>query len=260
MIDASPKQKRLPLTRRRCLREIVVVWREGWERLRTRLWIMVVASAIGSGLVWVGDDADKALLEKVRLDDDIATQTANFVSNYTSDLALCVPLSLALWFLGIGTTRNRSRWRRLGLACLMSTSVAGLGITVVKHVVGRPRPNVSEAFLQEHCGPDRHPFYGPSMSAKLLSFPSGHTGTSTATGVSLIAASPIMAVPGVAYAATVGWSRMQLRKHHPLDVAGGAVIGVVCGLCFASAVPGSKIRLRRRKRPRAAARDSTKAR
>jgi len=241
----------LPLTRRRLLREVAVVWRGGWGRLRTRLWIILLTGVMGSGLVWMGNDADKALLEKMRLDDDVATQTADFVSNYTSDLALCVPLSLALWFLGIGATRNRSRWRRLGLACLMSTSVAGLSITLVKHLVGRPRPNVTEAYLEQHYGPTRQPFYGPTANAKLHSFPSGHTGTSTATGVSLMAAGPIMAVPGIAYAATVGWSRMQLRKHHPLDVAGGAVIGVVCGLCFASAVPGSVIRLRRHKRRQA---------
>lgn len=241
---------RLPGSRKRYLREIAVVWRGGWARLRTRLWIIVLASVIGSALVWVGDDADKALLEKLRLDDSTATQTADFISNYTSDLALCVPISLALWFCGIGATRNRSRWRRLGLACLMATCMAGLNVTVIKRIVGRPRPNVPEAYLQEHYGPDRHPLHGLSMSSKLHSFPSGHTGTSTATGVSLMAANPLMIVPGIAYASTVGWSRMQLRKHHPLDVAGGAVIGIVCGLSFGSTVPGSKIKLRRHKRTR----------
>ena len=239
---------RLPGSRKRYLREIAVVWRGGWARLRTRLWIIVLASVIGSALVWVGDDSDKAWLEKLRLDDTTATQSADFISNYTSDLALGVPLSIALWFWGIGTTRNRSRWRRLALACLMATCMAGLWVSVVKRVVGRPRPNVPEAYLQEHYGSDRHPLYGLTMSSKLHSFPSGHTGTSTATGVSLMAANPLMIVPGVAYASTVGWSRMQLRKHHPLDVAGGAVIGLVCGLCFGSTVPGSKIKLRRRKR------------
>jgi membrane-associated phospholipid phosphatase len=250
MTDAPRNNQRLPLTRRRCLRELAVVWHGGWQRLRARLWIIVVASALGSGLVWVGNDADKAMLEKVRLDDDLATQTADFVSNYTSDLALGVPLSLALWFCGFGATRNRSRWRRLGLACLMATLMSGLCVTVVKRVVGRPRPMVTEAYLQGIYGTERHPFYGFTLRSKLHSFPSGHTGTSTATGVSLMAANPILIVPGVAYAATVGWSRMQLRKHHPLDVAFGAVIGIVCGLSFASAVPGSKIKLRRRKRAR----------
>jgi membrane-associated phospholipid phosphatase len=241
---------RLPGSRKRYLREIAVVWRGGWARLRTRLWIIVLASVIGSALVWGGNDTDKALLEQLRLKDSTATQMADFISNYTSDLALCVPLSLALWFCGIGATRNRSRWRRLGLACLMATCMAGLWVSVVKRVVGRPRPNVTEAYLQELYGPDHQPFYGLSLRSKLHSFPSGHTGTSTATGVSLMAANPLMIVPGVAYAATVGWSRMQLRKHHPLDVAGGAVIGLVCGLCFASTVPGSKIKLSRCKRTR----------
>lgn len=252
MTDAPLKLTRVPLTRRRCLREIAVVWRGGWDRLRSRLWIIVLASAIGSGLVWVGDDADKSLLEKLRLDDDVATQAADFVSNYTSDLTLCVPLSLALWFCGFGATRHRAKWRRLGLACLMATCMSGICVTVVKRVVGRPRPNVTEAYLQPIYGSERHPFYGFTMRSKLHSFPSGHTGTSTATGISLVAANPILVVPGVAYAATVGWSRMQLRKHHPLDVAFGAVIGVVCGLCFASTVPGSKIKLRRRKRTKPA--------
>lgn len=251
MTEPHPSPARLPFSRRRCLREVAVVWRGGWARLRTRLWIIVVACAVGSGLVWVGDDADKALLERIRLESNAtATQTANFISDYASDLALAVPLSLVLWFWGLGATRRRTRWRRLGLACLMATLVAGLTVTVVKRVAGRPRPNVTEAYLQQLYGPTDRPLYGLTMRSKLHSFPSGHTGTSTATGVSLIAANPLMAVPGVLYAATVGWSRMQLKKHHPLDVAAGAVIGIVCGLCFASTVPGSRIRLRRKKRRR----------
>ena len=252
MTDAPLKLTHVPLTRRRCLREIAVVWRGGWDRLRTRLWIIVLASAVGSGLVWVGNDADKALLDNIQQDDEVATQTADFVSNYTSDLALGIPLSLALWFCGIGATRHRAKWRRLGLACLMATCMSGFCVTVVKRVVGRPRPAVTDAYLQPLYGSERHPFYGFSLRSKLHSFPSGHTGTSTATGISLVAANPILVVPGVAYAATVGWSRMQLRKHHPLDVAFGAVIGVVCGLCFASTVPGSKIKLCRRKRTKPA--------
>jgi len=242
------KPARIPLTRRRCLREVALVWRGGWGRLRTRLWIIGVAAVVGAGLAWVGTDRDAALMASVRLEDNVAaTQFADFVSSYTSDLALCIPISMVLWT--VGAMRNRARWRRLGLACLMATSLAGLTVQGVKRVVGRPRPNGSEAYLQHLNGSATlHPLYGPSNRSKLHSFPSGHTATSTATGVTWIAANPVMAIPGLAYAATVGWSRMQLRKHYPIDVAGGATIGIVCGLCFASTVPGSKIRLRRRKR------------
>jgi undecaprenyl-diphosphatase len=124
----------------------------------------------------------------------------------------------------------------------MASLLAGLLVAGFKRIAGRPRPDAVTIFPEK--------LYGPSMQSKQHSFPSGHTVTSTATGVSLIAASPIVAIPAVVYAASVGWSRMQLRKHYPLDVATSAVIGVVCGACFASAVPGSFIRLRRKRRLR----------
>jgi membrane-associated phospholipid phosphatase len=231
--------RRLAASRRRCLREAGLVWHGGWCRLRSRLWLILLAIGIGLTLIGLGGDADKDLLEQVRLDPSAATtQTAKCISGY-SDLFLCVPLSLALWIIGV--LRRRARWRRLGLACLMAALMAGLIVTVCKHVVGRPRPDAARAFPQR--------LYGPGTRTKLHSFPSGHTATSTATGISLIAAAPLLAIPGTIYAASVGWSRMQLRKHYPMDVATGAIIGLLCGACFASTVPGSVIRLSRRKRP-----------
>ena len=234
---ASPS-RRLAASRKRCLREAGLVWHGGWSRLRSRLWLILLASGIGVALVWCGNGADQALLEQVRLDANATTtHAAKFISHY-SDLVLCVPLALALWVGGV--VRRCARWRRLGLACLMAALMAGWIVTVFKHVVGRPRPDAAAAFPQL--------LYGPESRAKLNSFPSGHTATSTATGVSLIAASPVVAIPAAIYAAAVGWSRMQLQKHYPVDVATGAVIGLVCGACFASTVPGSVIRLSRRKR------------
>jgi membrane-associated phospholipid phosphatase len=251
MIGTQMNPSRLPFSKRRGLREVALVWRGGWARLRARLWIIALAAALGSGLAWVGTSQDKELMEEVRLDQPEATekfanQVADFVSSYTSDLTVGVPVSLVLWT--IGALRCRARWRRLGLACLMATALAGLTVQGVKRVVGRPRPNVSEEYLQQlDRSAKSYPLYGPSNRSKLHSFPSGHTATSTASGVTWMSASPLLIVPGIAYAATVGWSRMQLRKHYPLDVTGGAVIGIVCGLCFASTVPGSSIQLRRRK-------------
>jgi len=231
-------RRRLAASPKRCLREAGLVWRGGWSRLRSRLWLILLASGLGVALVWYGDGADRLLLDQVRMDANATTtHAAKFISDY-SDLVLCVPLSLALWVGGV--VFRRARWRRLGLACLMAALMAGWIVTVFKRLVGRPRPDAAAAFPQL--------LYGPESRAKLNSFPSGHTATSTATGASLIAASPVVAIPAVMYAASVGWSRMQLRKHYPLDVATGAIIGIVCGACFASTVPGSVIRLSRRKR------------
>lgn len=82
----------------------------------------------------------------------------------------------------------------------------------------------------------------------MQSYPSGHACTSATTGSTLAAFSPVLALPGAAYAVAVSWSRMQLNRHHPIDVTIGATIGIVCGLCFASTVPGSWIKLRRRQK------------
>lgn len=217
-------------------REIMQVWRSGWVRLWSRFWIILLAFGVGYALVWFFNAADTALLNQVQVESASLTRTARFISDY-SDLTLAVPLSLALWI--AGAARHRVRWRKLGLACLMATLMAGLLVQGFKRVAGRPRPDAVTLFPQK--------LYGLTMRAKCHSFPSGHTGTSTATGVSLVAATSLVAIPAALYAVTVGWSRMQLRKHYPLDVATSMVIGAVCGACFASAVPGSFIRLRRRR-------------
>ena len=241
MTDQCRHPCRLRASGSRWLREIALVWRGGWGRLRSRFWIILLAAATGLVLVGIGNDADMALLGKICSDgNETATQAAKFIRDY-SDLVLCVPLSLILW--SVGAVSGRSRWRRLGLACLMSALMAGLVVTMLKEVTGRPRPAAAQLFP----GVILH---GPTTRSKLHSFPSGHTATSTATGVSLVASAPIVIIPGAIYSVTVGWSRMQLRDHYPLDVAVGGIIGLVCGACFASTVPGSIIRVRRRKTAR----------
>ena len=237
MTASQPRAARLPFSRSRCGRELCLVWRGGWGRLRSRLGLIALVAVVGVGLVWFGDDADKALLDQVHTENIQVTETARFITDH-SDLVLCVPLSLILW--GMGAMCRRARWRRLGLACLMAALIAGLIVQVIKRIPGRPRPDVTGDYPGIFCG--------PTSRAKLHSFPSGHTATSTATGMSLVAAAPIVAIPGAIYAASVGWSRMQLRKHYPLDVAVGGFVGFVCGACFASTVPGSRIKLSRKKR------------
>lgn len=213
------------------------MWQGGWARLGPRLWLILTVYLAGLSLVWLAGDADQALLNQVRQEGhETLDHTARFISDY-SDLNLCGPLAAVLWV--AGAARGRKRWRKLGLACLMAGLMSGALVQGGKRLSGRPRPDAATLF------PER--LYGPTRTSKLLSFPSGHTATSTATGVSLIAAAPVVAVPATLYAVSVGWARMQLGRHYPLDVAAGAVIGLTCGLCFASAVPGSPVRLRRRK-------------
>ena len=194
-------------------------------------------------LVLIASDADNSLLNRLRFADGDGTpkRVAAFISDH-ADLMLAVPLSLLIW--GAGVLSGRVRWRKVGLACLMATLMAGLVVNVFRATTGRPRPRAAQPYTEVKDG-----LYGPHpFASKFQSFPSGHTATSTATAVAIAAAVPIATIPCAVYAIVVGWSRMQLLMHHPTDVTVSLVIGLVCGLCFASTVPRAAIRLRRRKK------------
>ena len=88
-----------------------------------------------------------------------------------------------------------------------------------KAIADRPRPYevITDAVLRQQ------PAHGTS-------FPSSHTAVTVAV---VIALAPFLARPlagaGIGYAVLVGWSRVYLGVHYPLDVLGGAGIGLAAG-------------------------------
>ena len=141
--------------------------------------------------------------------------------------AVLTPLSRAFLAGGITVTvlvafayvlvRNRSAF-----PVLIATAAAGvawLSANLAKAVADRPRPYevIGHAVLRQQ------PAHGTS-------FPSSHTAVALATAIALVpfVARPV-AVVGIAYALLVGWSRIYVGVHYPLDVLGGAGIGIAIG-------------------------------
>ena len=99
---------------------------------------------------------------------------------------------------------------RAGLA-LIVTSVL---VVVVKRAVRRKRPALD---IQASVPPDR------------FSFPSGHTAAAFAVAVAMTGTMPLLVPPLLLLAIIVGYGRMYLGVHYPLDVGAGAAVGLLTG-------------------------------
>ncbi len=134
----------------------------------------------------------------------------------SSSLAFAVVLTVA------GLVGRADRLRRAAVACLLAGVIAGLCVLVLRPALGRARPDASLA----------PGFHWLESGDELRSMPSGHTMTNTASAVAIAVTLPPLAVPVLAYAVGVGWSRMQLNRHYPTDVLWGAVLGASTGLAI----------------------------
>ena len=108
-------------------------------------------------------------------------------------------------------------WRRSQLFLLVVAAelVAELASLSLKYAIGRPRP------------PLRYPTPEPLVHVPgTPSFPSGHAATSFACAAILAFAAPKLAVPLLALASAIAFSRVYAGVHYPLDALGGAALGV----------------------------------
>jgi undecaprenyl-diphosphatase len=135
------------------------------------------------------------------------------------------PVLVVAFFFIAGIAYRERRWVSYALAMAMAGLGAGLLAQIVKHLVGRARP---ELWL----GPMH---YAPGSST---SFPSGHTvGAFALAGVLMFGArSTTLRVIAFILASGVGLSRVLAFRHWPSDVTASAVIGLVIAWVVAEAV------------------------
>lgn len=129
------------------------------------------------------------------------------------------PALVIAFFLVAGVAYAERLWVQHAVGMAMAGLAAGLVAQVIKHLVGRARP---ELWL----GPAH---YAPGSST---SFPSGHTvGAFALAGVLVFTArSPVLRVAAFVLACTVGLSRIVSFRHWSSDVVASAILGLFTAL------------------------------
>ena len=129
---------------------------------------------------------------------------------------------------------TRRRWSILVAVALADAAGEGAA-DILKAAVGERRPHVYALVPAPHTG----------------SFPSGHTTTSFACATVLSAFVPRAAPGFYALALAIGFSRIYVGVHWPLDVLGGAVLGVAVGFAVTALLrrgAGRRLSVRRPRR------------
>lgn len=125
-------------------------------------------------------------------------------------------------------------WRRPWLlVVLLAADAIADGLSYqLRQWIGRERPPL--------VYPEPKPLVDVPHSG---AFPSGHTSTAFACATVLAWASPRLRIPAFVLAAAIGCSRVYVGVHWPLDVLGGAVLGVLVATALLK-LAGDRPRLR----------------
>ena len=133
-------------------------------------------------------------------------------------------LFLLLLFLSSYLLKNKiAEYKKINLFCLflfIGLLVTGTVTQIIKHIVGRPRPN----YAWENNIFDFSFF---NLDSSFHSFPSGHTSTIFFIAILLSVFSPKLKYFYYAFASIIAISRIVVGAHFLLDVLGGIVVAFI---------------------------------
>jgi undecaprenyl-diphosphatase len=142
------------------------------------------------------------------------------ITNFGSLIAWCIICVLLFVFGG----KNGKKVAILGLAALF---ISNLTVVLLKLMIAEPRPFLTlpnvELLVPEN---------------EIYSFPSGHTASSFAAALiiglkyrlNLKGRTYRLVYPLLAFATIIGFSRIYIGVHYPLDVVFGAAVGIISAL------------------------------
>jgi membrane-associated phospholipid phosphatase len=156
---------------------------------------------------------------------------ADVITNYGRSSTFLYPFGVVLLLLAAALSPALTRVSQGVLAALavrfgflfVAIGLPSLFATVIKRLIGRARPYV---------GTHDDPFaYMPFVwKPEYASMPSGHATTALAAAIAIGAVWPRLRPVMWLYALVIMASRILIFVHHPSDVLGGAVVGVVGAL------------------------------
>jgi undecaprenyl-diphosphatase len=201
---------------------------EAVRRLRGQaLWLLAIGTVLVTVLMF-GFDATEIGLMPPR--GAPSAWPARAITDFGKDDYVLMFLAAALMAMALAFPflHGASRGRLLRFASHVEYLFFAVALPVflteiIKNVVGRGRPFV---------GGKANPFnFAPFTGTEAyFSFPSAHAATAFALALGVAAIWPRWRIPAFIYAVAIAASRLVMLAHHPSDVVGGAVLGVVGAL------------------------------
>lgn len=158
-------------------------------------------------------------MKGVRSDNGYLYASLQSVDPFINFIAHGATLITAAFFLYLIGRFYKPSLYGVGRSLLAGLVSAGISVQVLKHLIGRARPRLTDNSI----------FIGPSLRSGYDSFPSGHTTLAFCLACVLSQYFPRYRVPFYLFAVLASLERIEDLAHFPSDVLAGAILGLVVG-------------------------------